>query len=391
MIKNKKQILVAAVAAVFVLSGSTISVLAGDAAVSAGGSSRVLNGICQEPNGTDWYMYKNGKIDTTCSTIAENANGWWYVEDGKVDFDYTGIAENANGWWRVEGGQVNFGYTGVAENENGWWRVEGGQVNFGYTGVAENENGWWRIEGGQVNFGYTGIAENENGWWRIEGGKVNFDYTGVAENENGWWRVEGGKVNFGYTGIAENENGWWRIEGGKVNFNFNGIASNENGTWYLKNGKVDFSYNGNCTYDGKTYNVKNGQVQENEYMWPLPGYSTISSRFGYRICPYHGKELHAGIDIPAAYRTSILACADGTVKTASYSSSQGNFVIVDHGNGVQTTYMHCSSLNVKAGQKVSKGQVIAYVGSTGNSTGNHLDLRFNVNGNYVDPLTMVQP
>ena len=369
MIKNKKQILVAAVAAVFVLSGSTISVLAGDAAVSAGGSSRVLNGICQEPNGTDWYMYKNGKIDTTCSTIAENANGWWYVEDGKVDFDYTGIAENANGWWRVEGGQVNFGYTGV----------------------AENENGWWRIEGGQVNFGYTGIAENENGWWRIEGGKVNFDYTGVAENENGWWRIEGGQVNFGYTGIAENENGWWRIEGGKVNFNFNGIASNENGTWYLKNGKVDFSYNGNCTYDGKTYNVKNGQVQENEYMWPLPGYSTISSRFGYRICPYHGKELHAGIDIPAAYRTSILACADGIVKTASYSSSQGNFVVVDHGNGVQTTYMHYSSLNVKAGQKVSKGQVIAYVGSTGNSTGNHLDLRFNVNGHYVDPLTMVQP
>ena len=286
---------------------------------------------------------------------------------------------------------VNFNYWGIAPNEYDWWKIEGGRVNFDYTGISNNENGWWRIENGKVNFDYNGITYNENGWWKIENGMVNFNYWGIAPNEYGWWKIEGGRVNFDYTGVAENENGWWKIENGKVNFDFTGIASNENGTWYLKDGKVDFSYTGSYTYDGKTYNVKNGQVQENEYMWPLPGYSTISSKFGYRVCPFHGNELHAGIDIPAAYGTSILACAGGTVKTASYSSSQGNFVVVDHGNGVQTTYMHCSSLNVKAGQKVSKGQVIAYVGSTGNSTGNHLDLRFNVNGNYVDPLTMVQP
>lgn len=391
MIKNWKKIVAAVMTAGVVVSGPATSAMAANASLSTGGTSNVLNGICQEPGGTDWYMYVLGKVNTNCTTVAANENGWWYVENGKVKFDYTGIRPNENGWWRIEGGKVNFGYNGITNNENGWWKIEDGKVNFGYTGVSNNEMGWWRVEGGKVNFDYNGITNNENGWWKIKNGKVDFDYTGVSSNEMGWWRIENGKVNFNYNGIANNEMGWWMIKDGKVDFGFKGIASNENGTWYLRDGKVDFSYNGEVTYHGKTYNVVNGKAQMAEYIWPLPGYSIISSNFGYRNCPFHGKELHAGIDIPASYGTSILACAAGTVKTASSSSSMGNYVVIDHGNGVQTTYMHCSSLNVKAGQKVTQGQVIAYVGSTGNSTGNHLDLRFNVNGTYVDPLTYVQP
>ena len=65
--------------------------------------------------------------------------------------------------------------------------------------------------------------------------------------------------------------------------------------------------------------------------------------------------------------------------------------MIDHGNGVHTMYLHCSSLNVKVGQAVAQGDVIGYVGRTGDATGNHLDLRFKVSGTYVDPLTMVTP
>ena len=315
--------------------------------IETGATAHLLNGICQEPNGTDWYMYIAGKVDTKCSTIAQNEHGWWKVENGKVNFDYTGI--------------------------------------------AQNEHGWWRVENGKVNFNYNNVANNEYGWWKVENGKVNFDYTGIAQNEHGWWRIEDGKVNFNYNGVTNNEYGWWKVENGKVNFNFIGIASNENGTWYLKNGKVDFGYNGQVSYNGKTYNVSGGRAQEATYIWPLPGYSIISSNYGYRTCPFHGKEFHGGIDIPAAYGTNILACASGTVKTAAYSSSMGNYVVISHANGVETTYMHCSSLKVKAGQKVTMGQAIACVGSTGSSTGNHLDLRFSVKGTSVNPLSMVQP
>lgn len=74
---------------------------------------------------------------------------------------------------------------------------------------------------------------------------------------------------------------------------------------------------------------------------------------------------------------------------AEYSSSFGNNIEIDHGNGVHTMYLHCSSLNVTVGQKVSQGDVIGYVGMTGDATGNHLDLRFKVSATYVDPLTMV--
>ena len=86
-----------------------------------------------------------------------------------------------------------------------------------------------------------------------------------------------------------------------------------------------------------------------------------------------------------------MASASGVVTKASYSSIFGNNITIDHGNGVETMYLHCSALAVEEGDYVEQGQVIAYVGTTGSSTGNHLDFRFKVNGEYVDPLSMVQP
>ena len=131
-------------------------------------------------------------------------------------------------------------------------------------------------------------------------------------------------------------------------------------------------------------------VSESGYMWPLPGWYRISSPFGYRINPVSGRpQNHSGIDIPANGGTPILACKSGQVITSVYGTgaywSYGNYVVIDHGNGNSTLYAHMSSRAVSEGQMVTQGQVIGYVGTTGNSTGNHLHLEVRVNGQRTDP------
>jgi len=107
-------------------------------------------------------------------------------------------------------------------------------------------------------------------------------------------------------------------------------------------------------------------------IWPLSGYTRVSSPFGYRICPFHGRELHGGCDIPAPGGTPIMAAKSGVVVLSTYGSSYGNHVAITHADGMRTMYCHMSSRAVSAGQTVSQGQIIGYVGSTGSSTGNHL-------------------
>jgi len=126
------------------------------------------------------------------------------------------------------------------------------------------------------------------------------------------------------------------------------------------------------------------------WMWPVPGYRSISSGYGYRnIFGY--REFHTGIDIPAAERTPIKATNSGVVTVASYQSTgYGNRVIVDHGGGYKSLYAHCYSLAVKVGDYVVQGDTIAYVGSTGLSTGNHLHFEIRVNDQYVDPTPYVR-
>lgn len=122
------------------------------------------------------------------------------------------------------------------------------------------------------------------------------------------------------------------------------------------------------------------------FAFPCPGYKRISDDYGNRIHPTLGIEkFHNGIDLAAPYGTAILAAYDGDVVAAAYSSSMGNYIMIDHGSGLYTIYMHASALYVSKGQTVSKGQSIAAVGSTGRSTGNHLHFSVRVNGNYTSP------
>ncbi len=122
-------------------------------------------------------------------------------------------------------------------------------------------------------------------------------------------------------------------------------------------------------------------------MWPCPSCHYITSQFGWRYHPiYKTQKYHSGVDIGASYGATIVAADGGTVITAGSVSGYGNCVVINHGNGITTLYGHMSSIAVSAGQKVSKGQTIGYVGSTGNSTGPHLHWEVTVNGVRQNPL-----
>ena len=118
---------------------------------------------------------------------------------------------------------------------------------------------------------------------------------------------------------------------------------------------------------------------------PCPA-AYISSEFGGRVSPGGiGSTNHKGRDYAAATGTVIYASASGTVTTVGYNSARGNYLVINHGNGIATLYQHCSKIYVSQGQSVSQGQNIAAVGSTGASTGPHLHFEVHVNGVPVDP------
>ena len=131
-------------------------------------------------------------------------------------------------------------------------------------------------------------------------------------------------------------------------------------------------------------------VGTGRFSWPLPINGSITSGFGYRSDPFTGETVfHGGLDIAASEGTPIVAADDGTVTVAngvdSWGGEYGYYIMIDHGGSYETRYWHCSSICVTYGQTVQKGEVIAYVGSTGNSTGNHLHFEIRNNGNKTDP------
>lgn len=123
-----------------------------------------------------------------------------------------------------------------------------------------------------------------------------------------------------------------------------------------------------------------------DFCWPSASSTRVTSEFGMRYHPIlKVNKLHTGIDIGAASGTKVLAANKGTVIKAGWNNSYGNVVMVDHGGGIVTLYAHNSKLLVKTGDVVAKGQAIALVGSTGNSTGPHIHFEVRVNGEYQNP------
>jgi murein DD-endopeptidase MepM/ murein hydrolase activator NlpD len=119
--------------------------------------------------------------------------------------------------------------------------------------------------------------------------------------------------------------------------------------------------------------------------WPVSG--PVVSPYGYRIHPILGyRKMHTGIDVAVGYGVPIHSAGAGTVIYASWMGGYGNVIIVDHGDGLSTLYAHQSRLAVGNGARVTRGQTVGYVGSTGFSTGPHLHFEVRVNGNPVDPM-----
>ena len=141
---------------------------------------------------------------------------------------------------------------------------------------------------------------------------------------------------------------------------------------------------------GQTYVKKS--IGDISFTWPCPSSSRITSKFGDRESPTEGASTnHKGVDIGAASGSAVVAAASGTVVIATYSASAGNYVMLSHGGGVYTVYMHMSSIAVSQGAEVSAGQKIGAVGSTGYSTGPHLHFGIRINGSYVNPMSYVSP
>ena len=135
------------------------------------------------------------------------------------------------------------------------------------------------------------------------------------------------------------------------------------------------------------YNETHGLTQQFYTPLNLYWYSYVSSYYGYRINPVTGQEqFHRGVDIAVPTGTTVLAAMDGTVTTATYDASYGNYVVIEDSNGYCTKYAHMDTLNVSAGQTVTHGTTIGTTGNTGSSTGSHLHIECLYNGEYYNPL-----
>ena len=130
---------------------------------------------------------------------------------------------------------------------------------------------------------------------------------------------------------------------------------------------------------------KKSRLAATPSIWPADG--EVTSRFGWRNSPFgYGSSYHSGLDIADSTGTPIYAAADGVVTMNEWYGGYGNAVMIDHGNGIETLYAHNTTNLVTPGQRVKKGQHIANMGSTGNSTGSHLHYEVRINGTAVDPM-----
>lgn len=124
---------------------------------------------------------------------------------------------------------------------------------------------------------------------------------------------------------------------------------------------------------------------------PCPGYTCVSSDYGYRVQPLPGATArHDGVDFAAPTGTPVYAAEAGTVTHVGWFGTGGQAVIINHGNGMVTWYLHLSAFSVSQGQRVSRGENVGYVGTTGNSTGPHLHFQVNVNGTPVSPWNFIK-
>ncbi len=136
----------------------------------------------------------------------------------------------------------------------------------------------------------------------------------------------------------------------------------------------------------------NAVSSSGDMTWPVPSCRIVTSEYGMRFHPVlKVNKLHTGMDVGCYSGSTVVAAQSGTVLKATYNTAYGNYIVIDHGNGVSTLYAHNSVLLVSAGQKVTKGQTISKSGNTGYSTGPHMHFEVLINGNTTNPRNYVKP
>ena len=183
----------------------------------------------------------NGGTTTKYSDGLNEIEGeLYYFKNNRIDTSYTGLAQHGIEWFYIEKGKLNWNHSGIVEYNNQWFYVERGRLNWNYTGLGQSGNDWYYIVGGRVNWGYTGLVQKGNEWFYVKGGKLDWNYTGLVQKGNEWFFVRNGRLDWGYTGLACN---------GEYYF-------------YVKNGRLDWSYSGYAQIDGQGeyYEVRNGRL-----------------------------------------------------------------------------------------------------------------------------------
>ena len=206
------------------------------------------------------YYFKNNRIDTSYTGLAQYGNEWYYIENGKVNWNYTGLAQHGIEWFYIEKGKLNWNHSGIVEYNKQWFYVERGRLNWNYTGLGQSDNDWYYIVKGRVNWGYTGLVQRGNEWFYIENGKLNWNHSGIVEYNKQWFYVERGRLNWNYTGLGQSGNDWYYIVNGRVNWNYTGLVQKGNEWFYVKGGKLDWSYTGLVQKGNEWFFVRNGRL-----------------------------------------------------------------------------------------------------------------------------------
>ena len=226
--------------------------------------------------GNEWYYIENGKVNWNYTGLAQRGIEWFYIEKGKLNWDHSGIVEYNNQWFYVERGRLNWNYTGLGQSDNDWYYIVGGRVNWGYTGLVQRGIEWFYIEKGKLNWNYSGIVEYNNQWFYVEKGRLDWNYTGLGQSGNDWYYIVGGRVNWGYTGLVQKGNEWFYIENGKLDWSYTGLVQKGNEWFFVREGRLDWNYTGLACYKDAYYYVKNGRLD-----WSYSGYAQIDGQGEY--------------------------------------------------------------------------------------------------------------
>ena len=227
------------------------------------------------------YYFKNNRIDTSYSGLAQYGNEWYYIENGKVNWNYTGLDQRGIEWFYIENGKLNWNHSGIVEYNNQWFYVERGRLNWNYTGLGQSGNDWYYIERGRVNWGYTGLVQKGNEWFYVKGGKLDWSYTGLVQKGNEWFFVRNGRLDWGYTGLACNGEYYFYVKNGRLDWNYSGYAQIDGqGEYYeVRNGRL---VGGTLTL-AKMHGVANNQDSPTNYI-------VIVDRAAHRVGVFKGSK-----------------------------------------------------------------------------------------------------